>query len=131
MNPYVNPPGVAGPFGGYSHYCTVPPGSRVIQIAGQVGVAPDGTIAADAEQQCVLAFANVTAILRHAGMQVADITKLSVFMTDHSYLSAYRAARQQALGDLKPPTTLVIVSSLVNPQWKVEIEAFAATRGAT
>lgn len=129
MNRYVNPPEVAGPFGGYSHYSEVPQGSRLIQIAGQVGVAPDGRIAESIDEQCVLAFANIATILRHAGMQLGDISKLSVFITDLSYLSAYRAARQSALGDLKPPTTLVVVAGLVNPSWKVEIEAFAASRG--
>lgn len=126
MNNYVNPSTVAGPFGGYSHYCEVPPGSRLIQIAGQVGVARDGTIPNDAEQQCLLAFANLVAILKHAQMDVADITKMSVFLTDLSYIAAYRVAREGALGDLKPPNTLLVIPSLANPLWKVEIEAFAA-----
>lgn len=126
MNKYVNPPTVAGPFGGYSQYCEIEPASRLIQMAGQVGVASDGTIGETIDAQCALAFSNVAAVLKHAGMQVADITKMSVFLTDLSYLPAYRVARQNALGDLKPPTTLVVVPSLANIAWKIEIEVFAA-----
>jgi len=126
MNTYANPPTLAGPFGGYSHYCQIPAGSRLIQIAGQVGVASDGTIPDDAERQCVLAFANLVAVLKHAQMDVGDITKMSVFLTDLSYIGAYRIAREGALGELKPPNTLLVIPSLANPLWKVEVEAFAA-----
>ena len=103
-----------------------PAGARLIQTAGQVGVARDGTTPQDIGEQCALAFANLAEVLKHAQMEVANITKMSVFLTDLSYLAAYRVAREAALGDLKPPNTLLIVTSLANLQWKVEIEAFAA-----
>ena len=49
-----------------------------------------------------------------------------VFLMSRDDLPAYRIAREEALGEIKPPTTLVITSGLAKPIWKVEIEAFAA-----
>ena len=55
-----NPPQVASPLGRYSHLAEVPPGHRLVFVAGQLGLAPDGTLAGpDAEAQARRTFANV------------------------------------------------------------------------
>lgn len=125
-NRFSNPATVAGPFGAYSQYCELAPGARFLQMAGQVGVMPDGTLAAEIEEQCHWALANILALLADAGMEPTDITKLSVFLLDPAHTKFYRAARDRLFGDFRPPATLLIVKGLANPAWLVEIEACAA-----
>jgi 2-iminobutanoate/2-iminopropanoate deaminase len=125
-NKLGNPPTVAEPFGNYSHYCEVDGNSRIVYIAGQVGVQLDGTLSEDTEDQCRAAFTNVVAVLTAVGMTPADVTKLTVFILDRTSLSAYKTARNSIFGDFRPPTTVAVVSGLADPEWKIEIDVCAA-----
>lgn len=126
MNSYLNPKEVSGPFGGYSHVCAVPANSKWLMIAGQVGTDAMGNTPESVEEQCRIAFANIKICLQEGGMNITDLVKLTVFLMNRDDLPAYRIARDAILGDVKPPTTLVIISGLAKPIWKVEIEAMAA-----
>ena len=125
-NKTSNPATVAGPFGAYSQMCEISPPARLLQLAGQVGIKPDGTLGGDADEQCFWAFSNVLALLAAAGMSAADITKTTIFLTDRANIKSYRKARDELMADLKPPNTLLLVSGLANPAWLIEIEAQAA-----
>ncbi len=126
MATYHNPSTIAGPFGAYSQYSDVREARRVVHVAGQVGVRPDGSVPDDIDTQAMIAFANLRCAIEDAGMAIEDITRLGVFMLDRASIAAYRTARQAALGERKPPATLLIVSGLASPAWKIEIEAFLA-----
>lgn len=124
-----NPDNIAAPTGAFSHGVEAAPGARVLHVSGQVGIAPDGTLAADAGAQAQTAWDNIRAILAAAGMDLADIVKVTAYLTDPADLPAYAAIRGQVLQDLRPASTLVIVSALVRPEWKVEVEVVAARAG--
>jgi enamine deaminase RidA (YjgF/YER057c/UK114 family) len=126
MNTYSNPQGVAGPFGMYSHSCSVPANARWLAVAGQVGTDAAGNTPPGVEEQCRLAFENVRAVLVAGGMSLGDIVRMSVYLLDRADIGAYRVAREAVMGDVKPPNTLLIVASLANPIWKVEIDVLAA-----
>lgn len=126
MNVYSNPQGVAGPFGMYSHSCSVSPNARWLAVAGQIGADPAGNTPESVEEQCMLAFSNLKAVLAAGGMTLGDIVKMQVFLVDRAHIAAYRAAREAVMGDAKPPNTLLVVAGLANPVWKVEIDALAA-----
>ena len=57
-----------------------------------------------------------------------DLVKINVYLSA-DYLEGYRVARDNALGDIQPASTLVIVAALAGPDMRVEIEAVAATGG--
>lgn len=110
----------------YSH-ATVSDGvERWLHVSGQVGLRPDGSLAGDAAAQIEQAFANLGALLDGAGMTVDDVIHLRIYLLDRADIPALRTARKAFLGDRDCASTLLIVSGLVNPDWKVELEIVAA-----
>ena len=123
---YHNPPDVAGPFSTYSHGVEVPPNARWLHVSGQVAVDSDGTTPEAFDAQADLAFRNLGAVLAAAGMEPKDLVKMTVYLTRLEDLQALRAARDRFQGDARPASTLVVVASLAQPEWRVEVEAIAA-----
>jgi enamine deaminase RidA (YjgF/YER057c/UK114 family) len=126
MNRIHNPKSIAAPGGRYSHAVEVPPNARWLYVSGQVGTAPDGTVPAGLPDQVANCWRNILAILDDAGMAIGDIVKVTVFLTRESDVAAYREARDSIIGDVRPASTLVVISRLVTPAFLVEIEAVAA-----
>jgi 2-iminobutanoate/2-iminopropanoate deaminase len=121
-----NPPGVAAPSGPYSHGVETPPNARWLHIAGQVGVAPDGTVPADVEAQADQCWRNIKTILAAAGMGVENLVKCTHFLTRAQDVAAYGKVRARHLGDARPASTLLVISALARPELLVEVEAVAA-----
>jgi 2-iminobutanoate/2-iminopropanoate deaminase len=126
VNRKLNPSTIAPPGGRYTHAIEVPPGASWLVISGQVGVAVDGSTPEDVGGQTENCFRNIAAILADAGMSLADVVKITVFLTRESDIAEFRAARDRVTGEARPASTLVVVSRLVRPEWRVEIEALAA-----
>jgi enamine deaminase RidA (YjgF/YER057c/UK114 family) len=126
----INPPELGTP-PGYSQIVEVSAG-RIIFIAGQTAVDADGHVvgkydfAAQAEQ----VFHNLSIALQASGCTAANLVKLTVFLTDMEHLGRYREARDRFFASVTPPAapavTLVEVSKLYGPDFKIEIEAVAA-----
>lgn len=123
-----DPPAVAPPVGRYSHGVIVPPNARWLTVSGQVGVAPDGSLAADFAEQARQAWRNVLAVVEGAGMRPEDLVKVTTFLTRPGDLAAYRAVRAETAAHVRPASTTVFVTSLVDPRWLIEIEAVAAAQ---
>ena len=122
-----NPNTVAPPLGAYSHVTIVPPGSRLLVLAGQVGNRPDGSLPEDVDAQFLQALDNVVAIVRAHGATPADIARMTMYLTSEPRDRQALTERRKALfGATLPANTLVFVSALADPKFKVEIEAIAA-----
>ncbi len=121
-----NPDAIAAPAGAYSQGVEVAPGARWLAVAGQTGVRPDGSIPADFAAQTEVALANVEAVLESAGMSWRDVVRLDVFLTDRANVRAWSETRSRLLGDARPAGTLLVVKSLVRPEYLIEVEALAA-----
>lgn len=124
----ANPVSVPKPVAAYSHVAVVPPGTRLLYLAGQVGNRADGTVPATIEEQAVQALENIRLILAAEGAGPEDIVKLTFYAaakpTDMAKIGAKRA---QMLGKSPPPpSTWVYVSGLASPQYLIEVEAIAA-----
>jgi 2-iminobutanoate/2-iminopropanoate deaminase len=126
MNIKRNPSQIAPPGGRYSHAVETRGNARWLHISGQIGTAPDGTVPSGFEAQVENCWKNITAILADAEMGIDDIVKVTVFLTSADNIAAYRTARDRIIGDARPASTLVVVSSLVRPEWLCEVEAVAA-----
>ena len=127
-----NPAGVAPPAGAYHHVVTVPAGSTIAFLAGQIGTYPDGRpVDSDATAQARQAFANIATIVRELGATPADIAKFTTLVVGQEGLAGFRAARTNVFGqwypdgDL-PANTLMIVAGLASPEILIEIEAVVA-----
>jgi len=121
---HSNPSAVRAPTG-YTHAIEVRNPERWLVISGQVGIAPDGSVPTTGEGQITQALANLRAVLAANGMDVTNIVKTTVFLTDRGLLSAFRSARSAVLGDHAPASTLIFVAGLADPRFVVEIEAEA------
>lgn len=102
---------------------------KVLYVAGQIGWQPDGSWAhTDLAGQFGQALANVLAVVRAGGGDVANIASLTIYVTD---IDAYRtdhkavgAAYRAHMGKHFPAMALVAVSALVEPRALVEIQAY-------
>jgi enamine deaminase RidA (YjgF/YER057c/UK114 family) len=120
-----NPEALAAPLGLYSHTVDVPAGSRLVFVSGQVGVRKDGSLGESLAEQADQVYANIIAALAAKGVPPSAIIKLTTFMVDDDPDSVIRAARIRHLGEHRPASTAVYVRRLVDPAWKVEIDAVA------
>jgi enamine deaminase RidA (YjgF/YER057c/UK114 family) len=121
-----NPDTVAAPLGRYTHAVEVPPGAGLLFLSGQVPVAPDGTTPTTLADQADQVYANIAAILAARGVPTSNIVKLTTFVTeDDGEMDVVRKARAKYLGEHRPASTAVFVARLVDPAWKIEIDAVA------
>src|SRR3954471_18253631 len=79
---FVNPQNVAKPAAAYSNLAIVPPGRRLLVLAGQVGNRLDGSFVDSVEAQFEQALANVNAIVASEGGTAADIARVTCFLVD-------------------------------------------------
>ena len=77
---FANPSFVHAPLGLYSHTVSVPEGTELLFISGQVGVRPDGTTPPTMAEQADQVFSNIIALLRAHELGPTDIVKLTTFM---------------------------------------------------
>jgi len=126
MKKIILPPSMSLPQGNYSHGIVVSPG-RLLFIAGQTAVGPDGNIVGvgDAFAQARQAYENIGAILSDAGMTFADIVKMTTYITDISFREKVNEVRRHYLRKDFPANTLLVVKGLAREEYLVEIEAIA------
>jgi enamine deaminase RidA (YjgF/YER057c/UK114 family) len=122
----LNPPSIRAPFARYSHGVEVEPAKRLVFCSGQLGVGPDGAVPADVEGQAENCFENLRAILREAGLDLADIVRINAYVTRREDMAGYMAVRDRFVGDPPPASTLMIVAGFTRPEFLVEVEAIAA-----
>ncbi|HUK59417.1 MAG TPA: RidA family protein [Stellaceae bacterium] len=125
MNKAFSPPTVATPTG-YSHGVELGANARIVYVAGQVGTAPDGSIAKDIRGQATQAWKNIENVLAAAGMELKDIVKINHYLTRKEDIAAYREVRGKALGSHQPASTLLVISALAREDFLVEVECVAA-----
>ena len=122
----TNPDGLAPPPGGrYSH---VVRWGNLAWIAGQTSRGPDGAVigAGDADAQARQVYANLRTAIESVGGTFANIVKVTIFITSEEHLAAARAAQNECWGGAPPPaSSMVIVKALAQPDYLIEIEAFA------
>ena len=112
--------------------------SRAVAAGDHVhvaGCAPvdleDGTVlfAGDAYAQTGQALANVVWTLEQFGCSAADVVRTRIFVTDIFRWEEYGRAHGEFFGDIRPATSMVEVSRLIDPAMLVEIEADAYKPG--
>jgi enamine deaminase RidA (YjgF/YER057c/UK114 family) len=122
---YVRPAGLP-PVNGYSH--AVGFSGRTIAVSGQVPLDGEGTLvgASDPAAQTEQVFKNLAAALHAVGAGMQHVVKLTVYLTHREDVDAFRRIRDNHVDAAAPPaSSLVIVSGLINPEFRVEIDALA------
>jgi len=128
-----NPDGIAKPRSPYCHVNEVTGASKLVFIAGQVPLDAAGNVvgADDFDQQCAQVYANIATALKAAGADwkhVVQLTSILVRAEDIEKFGAYRQREFPKLfpNNAYPPNTLMIISRLANPAFRVEVQAVAA-----
>ena len=99
-------------------------GDRVL-VSGTAPIWPDGSCEPDALAQARRCLDIIIEALREAGATPGDVVRTRTFLTDAAYADAVGAAHGDVFGEVRPASTMVVVASLLDPRWKVEIEAEA------
>ncbi len=123
----LNPAKIAPPFGDYSHGIATGKFSELVVTSGQLGLAPDGSLAGDVTGQARQCFENIDAILADANLGRDSIIRLNAYVTRREDFAPYMSVRDEFLADVvvKPASTLLIVSGFTKEEFLVEIEATA------
>ena len=121
-----NAPGVVEPFGIFSSAAWQPEG-RVLHISGHVSQDEAGNTVGigDIEAQTRQVLSNIQTVLVAAGGTMANIVKVTVFVTDVSHIERIHEVRATFFRSPYPASTLVQVAQLIDPEWLIEIDAVA------
>jgi len=120
------PPGLFDP-PGYSQGVKVTGAQTILFLAGQVPYAPDGTPAhrGDFTAQARHVFNAVKSIVEAAGGTLANVVKITTYVTDVRFRPDFRVVRDEFFGVRGPASTMVEVKSLSHPDYMIEVEAIA------
>lgn len=111
------------PVYGYSRAVRV--GHR-IDVAGCAPIEPDGSSTpGDAGVQAARCLTIIREALNALGGSPADVVRTRMYITDPAEADLVGRAHGAMFADVRPAATMVVVSALLRPEWKVEIEAEA------
>ena len=128
---FVNPEGVHPPAAGYTQVVSVAGPVKVLYISGQVPKNQENEIVGkgNLEAQTRQVYQNLEIVLRSMGATFDDVVKQTIYTTQISQVHIIRTVRAEFLNDKRPPaSTLVGVTSLVDPAFLIEIEAVAVLK---
>jgi enamine deaminase RidA (YjgF/YER057c/UK114 family) len=103
-------------------------GDRVL-VSGTAPIWPDGSCDPSAEVQARRCFEIILAAMGELGAEAHDVVRTRMYLTDRADADAVGRAHGAVFGTVRPTATMVVVAGLLDPRWKVEIEAEAQLAG--
>ena len=106
--------------------------SRAVRTGNRIevsGTAPilDGQTAGvgDLYTQTKTCLGIILKAIEQAGGKPSDVVRTRIFLTDISLWKDAARAHGEVFGDIRPASSFIGTSALINPEWLVEIEASA------
>jgi enamine deaminase RidA (YjgF/YER057c/UK114 family) len=103
-------------------------GDRVL-VSGTAPIWPDGSCDPDPEVQAARCLEIIGDALRDVGAEPRHVVRTRMFIVDRADQDAVGRAHHAAFADVRPAASMVVVAGLLDPRWKVEIEAEAIVDG--
>jgi len=105
----------------------------LIFTSGQAAIDSQGNVVGigDFNAQAEQSFMNLSAVLKRGGSSLAQVIKVTIYLTDMTNFTKIVALRERFFCAPYPADTLVEVTSLALPELEIEIEAIALTYGST
>jgi 2-iminobutanoate/2-iminopropanoate deaminase len=102
-----------------------------LYISGQVAQDAKGHLVGrgDFPAQARQVFENLKAMVEAGGGTLADVVKLTTFITDVRYRQDLAPIREEFFGPKLPASTLIATPALAHPDYLIEIEAVAVVEG--
>jgi enamine deaminase RidA (YjgF/YER057c/UK114 family) len=102
-------------------------GDRVL-VSGTAPIWPDGEVHPGVAEQTRRCFEIISEALAGAGASLDEVVRTRMFITDAAYADEVGAVHGEVMAEVRPAATMVVVAALLDPRWKVEIEAEAVLR---
>ena len=102
--------------------------SRAVRIGNQVhvsGTGPVGVDAADVAAQTAQCLNIIATALQQTGSSLDHVYRTRMYLTRAEDWQEAGRIHGQFFGTIRPAATMVVVAALLNPSWRIEIEADA------
>jgi enamine deaminase RidA (YjgF/YER057c/UK114 family) len=102
--------------------------SRAVRIGNLVhvsGTGPVGADEADVANQTDQCLTLIAAALKQAGSSIEQVYRTRMYLTRAEDWEIVGRVHGKFFGLIRPAATMVVVAALLNPKWRVEIEADA------
>lgn len=99
-------------------------GSRIL-VSGTAPIWPDGSCDPDAEAQARRCLEIIAGALSELGASITDVVRTRMYLIDPADAEAVGRAHREVFAEAQPAATILAVAALLDPRWRVEIEAEA------
>jgi enamine deaminase RidA (YjgF/YER057c/UK114 family) len=102
--------------------------SRAVRVGNVVhvsGTGPVGADEADVATQTRHVLTIIKGVLERAGASLDDVVRTRMYLTHAADWEEVGRAHGEFFGTIRPAATMVVVAQLLNPSWRIEIEADA------
>ena len=97
----------------------------VVHVAGTAPIPKQGDPPEGAYEQARLCLEIIGGVLTEAGSSFAEVARTRIYLTSADDWPEVGRAHGEVFGQIRPASAMLVVAGLLDPRWRVEIEADA------